>query len=73
MHLFWGSRGIGVVNALCYKLGGRGFVPDEAVFKFTYSFRGPLSLVTTIEELLERKISGSSLETREYGRRFLPR
>jgi hypothetical protein len=31
--------------------------------------RGPLSLVSTIEELLERKISGSGLEIREYGRR----
>jgi hypothetical protein len=30
--------------------------------------RGPLSLVSTIEELLERK-SGSGLESREYGRR----
>jgi hypothetical protein len=31
--------------------------------------RGPLSLVSTIEELLERNISGSGLESREYGRR----
>jgi hypothetical protein len=31
--------------------------------------RGPLSLVTTIEELLERKSSGPSLEIRDYGRR----
>jgi hypothetical protein len=31
--------------------------------------RGPLSLVSTIEELLERKCSGSGLESREYGRR----
>jgi hypothetical protein len=31
--------------------------------------RGPLSLVCTIEELLERKSSGSGLEIREYGRR----
>jgi hypothetical protein len=31
--------------------------------------RGTLSLVSTTEELLERKISGSGLETREYGRR----
>jgi hypothetical protein len=30
---------------------------------------GPLSLVNTIEELLERKSSGSGLEIREYGRR----
>jgi hypothetical protein len=31
--------------------------------------RGPLSLVSTIEELLRRKSTGSSLETREYGSR----
>jgi hypothetical protein len=31
--------------------------------------RGPLSLVSTTEELLDRKISGSGLEIREYGRR----
>jgi hypothetical protein len=32
--------------------------------------RGPLSIVNTIEELLERKISGSGLESREYSRRI---
>jgi hypothetical protein len=31
--------------------------------------RGPLSLVSTTEELLERKSSGSGLERREHGRR----
>jgi hypothetical protein len=31
--------------------------------------RDPLSLVSTTEELLERKSSGSSLEIREYDRR----
>jgi hypothetical protein len=31
--------------------------------------RGSLSLVSTVEELLERKSSGSGLENREYGRR----
>jgi hypothetical protein len=31
--------------------------------------RGPLSLVSTIEELLERKSSGSGLENRNYDRR----
>jgi hypothetical protein len=30
---------------------------------------GPISLVSTIEELIERKSSGSGLEIREYGRR----
>jgi hypothetical protein len=32
----------------------------------------PLSLVSTIEELLERKSSGSGLESRDYGRRDPP-
>jgi hypothetical protein len=31
--------------------------------------RGPLSLVSTTEELLDRKSRGSCLENREYGRR----
>jgi hypothetical protein len=31
--------------------------------------RGPLSLVSTIEELHERKSSNSGLENREYGSR----
>jgi hypothetical protein len=35
--------------------------------------RGPLGLVSTIEELLERNSSGSGLEIREYGRRRLLR
>jgi hypothetical protein len=30
--------------------------------------RGPLSLMSTTEELLGRKSSGSGLENREYGR-----
>jgi hypothetical protein len=35
--------------------------------------RGPFSLVSTIEELLEIKSSGSDLENRDYGRRDLSR
>jgi hypothetical protein len=35
--------------------------------------RGPLSLVSRIEELLRRKNSGSGLESRYYGRRDLSR
>jgi hypothetical protein len=38
--------------------------------------RGPLSLVSTTEELLGRKSRGSGLEIREYGHRYpsrLPR
>jgi hypothetical protein len=35
--------------------------------------RGPLSLVSTTEELLEIKSSGSDLENLDYGRRDPPR
>jgi hypothetical protein len=35
--------------------------------------RGPLNLVSTSEELLDRKSSGFGLESREYGRRDLSR
>jgi hypothetical protein len=35
--------------------------------------RGPLSLVSAIEELLGRKSSGSGLESREYGSKDLSR
>jgi hypothetical protein len=35
--------------------------------------RGPLSLVSTTEELLGRNSSGSGLESREYGRRHSSR
>jgi hypothetical protein len=35
--------------------------------------RGPFSLVTTIEELLESKSSSSGLENRDYDRRDPPR
>jgi hypothetical protein len=31
--------------------------------------RGPLGLVSTTEELLDRKVTASALENREYGRR----
>jgi hypothetical protein len=34
--------------------------------------RGPLSLMSSIEELLGRKSSGSGLESRENGRREHP-
>jgi hypothetical protein len=38
-------------------------------FRGPGSISGATSIVTTIEELLERKSNGSSLEIREYGRR----
>jgi hypothetical protein len=31
--------------------------------------RGPLNLVSTTEELLDKKSSGSCIENKEYGRR----
>jgi hypothetical protein len=37
----------------------------------TYCLRGRLVLGSTIEELLERKSSGSGLEKRDYGHRGL--
>jgi hypothetical protein len=35
--------------------------------------RGPLNLASTIEELLERKSSGSGIENLDYGRKDTPR
>jgi hypothetical protein len=34
--------------------------------------RGPLSLVSTAEELLERQTSGSGIENRDYGHGDVP-
>jgi hypothetical protein len=42
---------------------------QREIISFVCSSSGPLSLVITIEELLERKSSGSGLENREYGLR----
>jgi hypothetical protein len=44
------------------------WVSYEAKTKL-YELRGPLSLMSTIEELLGRSNSGLGLESREYGRR----
>jgi hypothetical protein len=43
--------------------------PYQIIWAVVGLERGPLSLVSTIEELLERKRSSSGLEIREYGRR----
>jgi hypothetical protein len=53
-----------VVRVPGYRSRGPGSIPAAISLG-----RGPLSLVSTIEELLERKSSGSGLEIREYGRR----
>jgi hypothetical protein len=51
-----------------YRSRGPGSVPGATRF-YENAERGPLSLVNTIEELLERKSIRSGLEIREYGRR----
>jgi hypothetical protein len=60
-----------VVRVPGYRSGGPGF-DSRALQKKTKVVsleRGPLSLVSTTEELLGRNSSGSGLEIREYGRR----
>jgi hypothetical protein len=59
-----------VVKVPDYRSRGPGSIPGTTRFfwEVVDLERGPLSLVSTNEELLERKCSGSSLEKREYGR-----
>jgi hypothetical protein len=55
---------------LGYRSGGPGSIPGTIRKKKVVGLeRGPLSLVSTTEELLERKSRGFCLENREYGRR----
>jgi hypothetical protein len=60
-----------VVRVPGYKSRGRGF--DSRRYQIFWKVigleRGSLSIVSTTEELLGRKSSGSGLENREYGRR----
>jgi hypothetical protein len=60
-----------VVRVLGYSSRGSRF--DSRGYQIFWEFlgleRGPLSLVSTTEELLERKSRGSGLEHREYVRR----
>jgi hypothetical protein len=63
-----------VVRVHGYKSGGPGSIPgttrlsEKKKGKQVVGLeRGPLSLVSTTEELLGRKSSGSCLEKREYG------
>jgi hypothetical protein len=59
-----------VVRVSGYRSRGPGSIPGATRFSEIVGLkRGPLGLVTTNEELLERKSSGSGLESREYGRR----
>jgi hypothetical protein len=59
-----------VVRVSGYRSRGHGF--DSRLYQIFREVvgleRGPLSLVSTIEELLGRNSSGSGLENREYGR-----
>jgi hypothetical protein len=48
---------------------GFDFRPYQIFWEVVGLERGPLSLVSTIEKLLERKSSGSHLESRDYGQR----
>jgi hypothetical protein len=58
-----------VVRVLGYRSRGPGF--DSRRYKIFWEMvgleRGPLRLVSTIEDLLERNSGGSSLGNREYG------
>jgi hypothetical protein len=66
-----------VIRVLGYISGGPGSIPDTTRFSGTKKRRktvvglerGPLSLVSTTEELLGIKSSGSFPEIPEYGRR----
>jgi hypothetical protein len=57
-----------VVRVLGYRSGGPASIPGTIRNKKVVGLeRGPLSLVSTTEELLDRKVAGSCLENREYG------
>jgi hypothetical protein len=55
-----------VVRVPGYRSRGSGSIPGATTLGLE---RSPLSPVSTTEELLERKSSGSGLEIRDYGRR----
>jgi hypothetical protein len=46
-----------VVRVLGYRSGGLGSIPDTTKKKVVGLERGPLSLVSTTEELLDRKVA----------------
>jgi hypothetical protein len=54
---------------MLYRSGGPGSIPGTTRKKVVGLERSPLSFVSTTEELLERKSSGSGLENGEYGRK----
>jgi hypothetical protein len=55
--------------SVIYRSRGPGSNPELSIFWVVGLERGPFSLVSTTENLLKRKSSGSGLENREYGRR----
>jgi hypothetical protein len=72
LYMFSVDRFCGLVDRVPgYRSRGPGSIPGA--IKFFWEVvglgRGSLSLVSTNEELLERKSSGTGLENREYGRR----
>jgi hypothetical protein len=71
ISVLWADRHCGlVVRVPGCRRRGPGSIPGATRFfwEVVGLERGPLSLVNAIEELLERKSSGSGLEIREYGR-----
>jgi hypothetical protein len=60
-----------VVRVPGYRSKGPGSISVAIIFicKVVGLEQGPLSVVSTTEELLERKSSDSGLEIRDYGRR----
>jgi hypothetical protein len=57
------------LRVLGYRSGVPGLIPGPNNKKVVGLERGPLRLVSTNEELFDRKVAGSCLENREYGRR----
>jgi hypothetical protein len=58
-----------VARVLGYRSGGTGSIPALPEKKVVGLERGPLSLVSTTEELLDRKVAAPVYKTREYGRK----
>jgi hypothetical protein len=52
-----------VVRVLAYRSGGPGSIPGTTRKKVVGLERGPLSLVTTTEELLDRKVAAPDWKT----------
>jgi hypothetical protein len=52
-----------VVRVLGYRSGGPGSIPDNTKKKVVGPERGPLSLVSTNEELLDRKVAAPVYKT----------